>query len=320
MRGLRYRSGKLVGSLAVGAASALVVTVLAGDLPIAGSERGDGDVAHPVAGASKIPPAPAGDGTTAGTSGAPLAGIADGPAVLDEHQREVADQMISVFENSKATIQYDYIRDVVDGRGYTAGRAGFCTACGDLLTVVQQYTDSQPGNPLAGYLPALRTLAAEGSDSHDGLGGLEQAWHLAADDPAFRGVQDAVSDRLYYDPAVDLAREEGLKAPLGLVILYDTAIQHGVDEGPDSLEAIAQKADASAGGSPAAGVDEQEWLGSFLTVRRDTLENPSSDATKEEWEQSVGRVDALRQLLDAGNLELSTPVTIDPFGMSYNLS
>jgi hypothetical protein len=44
------------------------------------------------------------------------------------------------------------------------------------------------------------------------------------------------------------------------------------------------------------------------------LENPTSSDTGKVWRESVGRVDALRALLDAGNLDLATPFTISPFG------
>ncbi len=242
------------------------------------------------------------------------------PFGLDARQRHVADQILSVFENSTTTIRYDYIEDIGDGRGYTAGRAGFCTACGDLLDVVRQYTAADPDNPLAGYLPALRRLAADWSDSHDGLDGIEDAWREAAADPAFRQAQDTVNDRLYYDPAMELARQQGVRSPLGLVVVYDTAVQHGLGDGPDTLDSIIERTVGSAGGGPADGVDERSWLAEFLAVRRETLENPGSDDTAEVWGQSVGRVDALRQLLDEGNLELRTPLTIEPFGTSFDIS
>ena len=223
-------------------------------------------------------------------------------------------QMISVFENGTPEIQYAYIEDLHDGRGYTAGRAGFCTACGDLLTVVQTYTAQVPDNPLAGYLPTLTQLAKASDDSTKGLNGFVRAWSTAADDPVFRQVQDRVTDDLYTAPARKLADANGVRSALGLAILVDTAVQQGTDDDPDGLPAMVRKTTAAVGGTPAGGVDETAWLRGFLDVRRDTLENPTSSDTGKVWRESVGRVDALRALLDAGNLDLATPFTISPFG------
>jgi chitosanase len=223
-------------------------------------------------------------------------------------------QMISVFENGTPEIQYAYIEDLHDGRGYTAGRAGFCTACGDLLTVVQTYTAQVPDNPLAGYLPTLTQLAKASDDSTKGLNGFVGAWSTAADDPVFRQVQDRVNDDLYTAPARKIADANGVRSALGLAILVDTAVQQGTDDDPDGLPAMVRKTTAAVGGTPAGGVDETTWLQGFLDVRRDTLENPTSSDTGKVWRESVGRVDALRALLDAGNLDLATPFTISPFG------
>ena len=119
---------------------------------------------------------------------------------------------------------------------------------------------------------------------------------------------------------MELAREQGVRSPLGLVVVYDTAVQHGLGDGPDTLDSIIERTTGSAGGDPADGVDERSWLAEFLEVRRETLENPGSDDTAGVWGQSVGRVDALRQLLDEGNLELRTPLTIEPFGRPFDIS
>ena len=47
-----------------------------------------------------------------------------------------AEQIISSFENSTTEIQYAYAEDIGDGRGITAGRAGFTSRTHDLLQVV----------------------------------------------------------------------------------------------------------------------------------------------------------------------------------------
>jgi chitosanase len=259
-----------------------------------------------------------------GRSGTPGSPATSGTGSWSTTQQSDADhvvaQMISVFENGTPEIQYGYVEDLNDGRGYTAGRAGFCTACGDLLTVVNDYTTQVPDNALAKYLPTLTRLAASSDDSTDGLDGFERAWRTAAREPAFRQAQDRVTDGLYGAPARKLAEDNGVRSALGLAILVDTAVQQGTDDDPDGLPAVVRKTNAEMGGAPADGIDETKWLRGFLDVRRTILENPSSSDTRKVWSESVGRVDALRALLDAGNLDLTTPFTITPFGDPQTIS
>jgi chitosanase len=250
-----------------------------------------------------------------GSTGSSVTGSGSGATVgADGDVDQVIGQLVSVFENGTTEIQYAYVEDLDDGRGYTAGRAGFCTACGDLLTVVKTYTAQVPANPLAGYLPTLTDLAASSNDSTRGLSGFEDAWRTAAKDPVFRTVQDDVTDALYVAPARKIAEDSGVRSALGLGILVDTGVQQGTDTDPDGLPAMVTKTNAAVGGTPAGGVDETTWLRGFLAVRRATLEHPSSSDTSDVWKESVGRVDAFAALLDAGNFDLATPFTINPFG------
>ena len=89
--------------------------------------------------------------------------------------------LVSSAENSSTDYaeQYAYIEDIGDGRGYTAGIIGFTTGTGDLLEVVERYTELKPENELKKYISALEQV--NGTDSHDGLGKpFEKAWVDAA--------------------------------------------------------------------------------------------------------------------------------------------
>ena len=230
---------------------------------------------------------------------------------LTAERRLRADQLVSVFENDTIELQYAYIEDIDDGRGYTAGRAGFTTATSDLLLVVERYDSAVPSNELAAYLPRLRELAADDSPSTDGLDGLPEAWIRAAADSRFRAVQDDIVDEEYYQPALVFWRELGLSTPLSLVELYDANIQHGPGDDPDGLPAMIDRTKARAGGSPATGVDEVEWLYAFLAVRRETLENATDPETREAWAESVYRVEIVTQIADDGNFDFAGPIVID---------
>src|SRR3954454_6473988 len=71
--------------------------------------------------------------------------------LVDPERKHRAAQITSSFENSTLELQYGYIDNIGDGRGITAGRAGFTSATGDLLLLVQRYTKAKPGNVLAPY-------------------------------------------------------------------------------------------------------------------------------------------------------------------------
>src|SRR4051794_35385975 len=77
------------------------------------------------------------------------------PPALTHAQRVRADKLVSQFENSPRKIRYCYSGALDAGRGYTAGRAGFTSATGDLLEVAERYTKAVPDNPLKDLLPRL---------------------------------------------------------------------------------------------------------------------------------------------------------------------
>jgi hypothetical protein len=230
-----------------------------------------------------------------------------------------ADQLISVFENATLELQYGDVKNLGDGRGYTSGRAGFTTANGDALQVVQAYTSQVPGNALSAYLPRLRRLAQRESGSVRGLEGYPRAWQSAAADARFRAAQDAVVDELYLRPALQHAAAIGAQRHLTRVALYEAAMQHGDGDTPDSLRAIIDRATAQVGGTPAGGVDEATWLRAFMAQRRATLLDPGNEATRDAWQASVPRADVMLQILDAGNLDFAGPITFSVFGQTFTL-
>lgn len=243
----------------------------------------------------------------------------DGGSPFTQEQRIIADQIISVFENNIPEIQYGYVENLNDGRGITAGRAGFTSATGDLLLVVERYTQLVPNNQLAIYLPRLRELARDQSDSTTGLEGLETAWREAANDQVFRDVQDEVVNDEYYNPSVQHYQELGLSLPLSLLNLYDTCIQHGDGDDPDGLPAIISQTTTRVGGTPKTGIDEQVWLREFMNIRRSVLLNPSNEETQEEWAESVGRADTLIAIFESGNVMLTPPIVINPWGTAFTI-
>jgi chitosanase len=234
---------------------------------------------------------------------------------LSPDQRRVAHEMVNVFEYSSTSARYDRCDNLGDGRGLTCGEVGFTTSSTEVRDVVAAYA----GRPLVRYLARLRELADGGSASTSGLEGFTEDWAHAAADPRFRAVQDAVADRLTYAPALATARRLGIRTPLGVAILFDSAVQHGTSDDPDGLPALVTATTARAHGTPSGGVPEKTWLLTFLDVRRADLRNPHDKTSQQVWADSVDRVDALRDLLEAGKAQLNPPLTLQVDGEPYTL-
>ncbi|MEU1370647.1 chitosanase [Streptomyces sp. NPDC005803] len=230
----------------------------------------------------------------------------------DPAKKDIAMQLVSSAENSSLDWkgQYGYIEDIGDGRGYTAGIIGFCSGTGDMLDLVELYTEREPGNVLAKYLPALRDV--DGTDSHDGLDpGFTDAWEAAAGDPAFQEAQNDERDRVYFDPAVSRGKSDGL-GTLGQFAYYDAIVMHGDGGDSTSFGSIRKRALAQAK-PPAQGGDEVRYLNAFLDARVWAMR-------QEEAHSDTSRVDtAQRVFLDEGNLNLDPPLDWKVYGDSFHI-
>ncbi len=232
--------------------------------------------------------------------------------LTDPHKKDIAMQLVSSAENSSLDwkAQYKYIEDIDDGRGYTAGIIGFCSGTGDMLDLVELYTQRKPGNVLAKYLPALRKV--NGSDSHKGLDpNFTKDWKTAAKDTVFQQAQNDERDRVYFDPAVQQAKKDGLRA-LGQFIYYDAIVMHGPGDDGTSFGGI-RKAAMKKAKTPAQGGNEVTYLNAFLDARKAAMktEEAHSDTSRVDTEQRV--------FLKNGNLDLDPPLKWKVYGDSYSI-
>ncbi|MFE4368259.1 chitosanase [Streptomyces sp. NPDC056835] len=238
--------------------------------------------------------------------------VAAATGLDDPAKKDIAMQLVSSAENSSLDwkAQYGYIEDIGDGRGYTAGIIGFCSGTGDMLDLVELYTQRKPGNPLAPYLPALR--AVDGTDSHEGLDpGFTAAWKQAAKDSAFKTAQNDERDRVYFSPAVNRGKQDGL-GTLGQFAYYDAIVMHGDGGDSTSFSNIRKRALAKAK-TPAQGGDQTTYLHAFLDARVWAMR-------QEEAHEDTSRVDtAQRVFLNKGNLNLDPPLDWKVYGDSFHI-
>lgn len=229
---------------------------------------------------------------------------------LSAEQKRRAEQLTSLFENDSLEIQYGYCAALKDGRGFTAGRAGFTTSTDEVYQVVKVYTQQKPENVLVPYLPRLEELADQESASTSGLDGLPNAWKKAGEDPAFRAVQDKMVEKLFWIPTQRHARVLGIRTPLGMAILHDTIIQHGNDDDPDSLPSLIKETTKESGGTPATGINEKLWLRNFLKIRLDHLSHAYDPETREEWKKSLDRCLIFEAVAQSENYSLNGPIIV----------
>ncbi len=240
----------------------------------------------------------------------------DGTAFAAEPTLEQKRRMMlltTTFENSfpkggSPSFAYDYIENLGDGRGYTAGRIGFCSGTHDMLALVEAYTKTKPKNPLAKHLPELRRISKVGGGPDvSGLTNFIADWKAAAKDEAFKKAQDAVADSMYFQPAMRIADRVGVKLPFGKAILYDTIIMHGGGTDADSIGAIVERASKRACPNkpcdPKSGASEKAWLKLFLEERRKVLADPANTATKTEWSKNTYRAEVLSEMLQSGKYD-----------------
>lgn len=239
-------------------------------------------------------------------------GAASATGLDAPEKKDIAMRLVSSAENSSLDwkAQYRYIEDIGDGRGYTGGIIGFCSGTSDMLALVELYTEREPGNALAGYLPALR--AVDGTASHEGLDpGFAAAWREAAGTSAFRRAQRDERDRVYFDPAVARAKRDGV-GTLGQFAYFDAMVMHGPGSDAVSFGGIRRRARGLAD-TPADGGDETAYLNAFLDARVWAMEQEAAhrDVTRVETAQRV--------FLAAGNLALTPPLTWRVYGDDYTI-
>ncbi len=220
------------------------------------------------------------------------------------------DRVLSVFENSTQEIQYCYMENIHDGRGYTAGKAGFTSATGDLYEFVKKYQRVNHNTVLAKYLPELKRLAADSDPDVKGLRGLLKDYRAECHRSDFVTAQDELVDEMYKSPAREYVKSLGLASPLAYLIVYDTLIQQGDGDDPDSFKGVLERMKPSTG--------ETEFLSSFLKARESILMNASDEGTRVEWRKSVDRVYALRRILEQGNFNL-TNLSIKVWGENWKI-
>jgi chitosanase len=221
-------------------------------------------------------------------------------------------QLTTTCENGSTTFNYNYAENIDDGRGITFGIIGFTTGTYDGNELIKYYTRLNPNNNLAKYIPALDRIdsgSRDDDDRNDDVTGLENFINdvKACDDPLFRQAQLHQLDLHYWNPAVKINDSIGAKNNLTMAFIYDMCVNHGADGAQDFIDEV--KEDIN--GTPATGIDEDEFLSWLMDYRYDYLKKDDPDGAK--------RVKAYEQLLDDGNVDLILPFDFTVYGDTYKI-
>ncbi len=190
-----------------------------------------------------------------------------------------------VFENARTKLKYDSGK----GPGFKDNFLGI--ASGDLVEVLHVYQEQQSGSSLRDS-EILEKFAQNKDADTSTLRGLVDGWNDSMKDHKLRQVRHALFENFYWDPCLEYCEKLGLQLPISQAVLYDTIIQHGDSNDPDSLGAILSSIDTC------AEEDEAAWLSEFLYHRQNILEHAFNQDVREVWKESAVWVDALRQLLE----------------------
>ncbi len=206
---------------------------------------------------------------------------------------KIAEQVVSIFENSTPVIQYSYAQKLEDWkeRGITFGRAGF-TTCQDGIDVLNELKKTDPQNPINNFSPYIeknylnQPLCVANTKALVEKNFL-RVYRRHGNDPGVKQAQENVYKRRYLDTSLDLMKKLNLKSFMAFVVIQDSFIQHG--EGSDGIEAIINLVKRP---HPVNSAEELEWLMDFLMSRAQLLKYGGT-----EWAKSVTRTAVLREFV-----------------------
>lgn len=216
---------------------------------------------------------------------------------LTELQKRAAQAIVNIFETGKAEGDYANVTLLAGDPGHlTYGRSQTTLASGNLYLLIKAYCEA----PDAAFDTELRRYLDRLSDRDLTLDrdmALRQLLREAGEDPVMRQTQDAFFDRVYWNPAVGSADTIGVTSPLGVTVVYDSAV-HG------SWKRLRDRTDSEHGKAQVIG--QNRWIAAYIEERRDWLATSSITLLR----KTVYRMDALKELTGKQNWTLGLPLSV----------
>jgi predicted negative regulator of RcsB-dependent stress response len=126
-----------------------------------------------------------------------------------------------------------------------------------LLTLLTTYIvqpDARAADALSPFMERLRQHDMTLNTDQ----GFANALRTIAADPVMQNLQEVTFDTQWLDPILEMAAKLGLKEPLTIAILFDTAVQSGLSRVQKFVDLV-----SSTHGTPNRGTNEHEWIRAF---------------------------------------------------------
>ena len=212
-------------------------------------------------------------------------------------QKSAAQAVVNIFETGSIRGNYSDVTLLPGDSGQlTYGRSQTTLASGNLFLLIESYCGQNNGSlgaELKPYLTKLQTCDCALNTDAAFRGLLKDA----GSDPVMQDCQDTFFDHVYWNPAMRSADALGAQSALGAAIVYDSTV-HG------SWAQVRDMTRKQFGELKQIG--EVQWMSDYVETRRQwlaTYPNPLLHKT-------VYRMDAFRQIINAGNWKLGLPLVV----------
>lgn len=216
--------------------------------------------------------------------------------MLSEIQKRTAQAIVNIFETGRPAGDYGSVTVLKGDTGHlTYGRSQTTLASGNLALLLHAYraAGGRLANAIKPFLPAFdrRDIKLDNDEK------VKSVLRQAGDDPVMKRIQDEFFDRIYWTTAIKSADNIGVTKPLSVTVIYDSKI-HG------SYDMIKNLTDNKYGWTQDVG--EEEWIKSYVSVRRDWLAAHGNSLLR----RTVYRMDAFNDLIKEGKWDLSLPLNV----------
>jgi chitosanase len=171
-----------------------------------------------------------------------------------------------------------------------------------------------PSHYLCSYIPAFERIDKLHEDGKaDDVTGLEnfiKDFNKYGNDALVKKAQLELLDELYWNPAMKIVSDCGLKLNITKGQIYDASVRHG----PDGAEEIAVRTTKALGGSPKTGKDEIDWLKRYFIERKKYYEEEDGETGV------IERIDVMyKGILDSGNHMMAPPFSVRCYDETLHL-
>lgn len=223
----------------------------------------------------------------------------------DAIARNVILSLTCIAENDTTEFQFNYAENIDDGRGITFGIIGFTSGTFDGTILLKRIQMKDPSHLLCSYIPAFERIDNLHTKGHvndvTGLDNFISDFNKYGNDDVVKKAQLELLDELYWNPAMKIVDDYGLKLNITKGQMYDASVRHG----PRGAEEIASRTTKVLNGSPETGTNEIDWLKCFLVERKKYYEEKDNETG------IIPRVDIMYQgVLDSGNFMLEPPFSV----------